>query len=169
MLPVEPHHLVVPSGAYKMISEPMVGKPRTYLAPTRTLSPNGKKRDSTWSTSLGVPSGASKTISEPMVRSMQTVHLSYVKISTIPKLTEHSLGPRHQGVPSGVSKMISKPMVRLAQTVHLSALTLTLSPNGKKWDSTWSTSPRSTIVCIQNDFQAYGTFDANREPILHPN
>jgi hypothetical protein len=32
---------------------------------------------------LGVPSGASKMISEAMARSAQTMHLSYVKISTI--------------------------------------------------------------------------------------
>jgi hypothetical protein len=34
---------------------------------------------------------------------------------------------------------------------------LTLSPNGPKRDSTWPTSPRSSIGCIQNDFWAYGT------------
>jgi hypothetical protein len=28
-------------------------------------------------------------------------------------------------------------------------------------------SPRSSIGCIKNDFQAYGTFDANLAPILH--
>jgi hypothetical protein len=37
---------------------------------------------------LGVPSGASKMISEPMVRLAQTVHLSGVNISTIPKRTK---------------------------------------------------------------------------------
>ena len=51
-----------------------------------------------------------KAISEPMVRSVQTVHLSYVKIP-------HD--PRHLGVPSAAFKMISKPMVCSAQTVHL--------------------------------------------------
>jgi hypothetical protein len=34
---------------------------------------------------------------------------------------------------------------------------LALSPNGPKWVSTWASSPRSTIGCIQNDFYAYGT------------
>jgi hypothetical protein len=47
VLPLKPRHLVVPSGVYKMISEPMVRKPCTYLAQTLTLSPNEKKRDST--------------------------------------------------------------------------------------------------------------------------
>jgi hypothetical protein len=40
---------------------------------------------------LGVQSGASKTISRPMVLSSQTMHLSYVKISTTSKQTEMSL------------------------------------------------------------------------------
>ena len=40
---------------------------------------------------LGLPSSASKTISEPMVRSAQTVHLIYVKVSTISKQTENEL------------------------------------------------------------------------------
>ena len=69
---------------------------------------------------LGVPSGASKTIFEPMLRLTQTVHLSYIKISTIPKQAELSLETRHLGLPSGASKTISKPMACLAQTVHLS-------------------------------------------------
>ena len=49
---------------------------------------------------LGLPSGASKMISEPMVRSAQTVHLTYVMVSTIAKQTENELPlePRHLGV-----------------------------------------------------------------------
>jgi hypothetical protein len=46
--------------------------------------------------------------------------------------------------------------VRQKQCTYL-APTLTLSPNGPKWDSTWPMSPRSTIGSIQNDFWAYGT------------
>jgi hypothetical protein len=68
-----------------------------------------------------------------------------------------------QGVPSGASKMVFEAMVRLVQTVER----LTLSPNEPKRDSTRSTSPRSSIRCVQNDFRAYGTFSANREPILN--
>ena len=62
---------------------------------------------------LVIPSGASKMISEPMVRSVQTVHLSCVKISTISKRTENELPPvpRHLGVASDASKMIYVPMV----------------------------------------------------------
>jgi hypothetical protein len=35
-----------------------------------------------------------------------------------------------------------------------------------KWASTWASSPRSTIRCVQNDFWAYGTFSENHAPIL---
>jgi hypothetical protein len=53
-------------------------------------SPNWSKRASLESRHLGVPSGAFKPISEPMVCSMQIMHLSCVKISTIAKRTEMS-------------------------------------------------------------------------------
>jgi hypothetical protein len=43
---------------------------------------------------------------------------------------------------------------------------LALSPNIQKQASTWASSPRSTIECVQNDYWAYGTFGANRAPIL---
>ena len=47
------------------------------------------------------------------------------------------------------------------------ALILTLYPNRPKRDSTWASSPRSTIGCMQNDFWAYGTFGTDRAHILH--
>ena len=40
---------------------------------------------------LGLPSGASKMIFEPMVRSAQTMHLTYVMVSTISNRTENEL------------------------------------------------------------------------------
>jgi hypothetical protein len=63
---------------------------------------------------LEVPLGESKMISEPMVCVTQTVHLSYVKISTISKWTELSHEPRRLGVPFGVPKSISELMVYLS-------------------------------------------------------
>ena len=71
-IPHDPRHLGVPSGAYKMISEPMIS-----LAQTVHLS---CVRISTKPPHLGVPSGASKTISEPMVCLAQTVHLVFYQI-----------------------------------------------------------------------------------------
>jgi hypothetical protein len=65
-------------------------KPCTYLASWLTLSLNRPTRAPPDPRHLGVPSGASNTIYEPMVRSVQTVHLSCVKISTISKWTEQS-------------------------------------------------------------------------------
>ena len=61
-LPLEPRHLGVPSGASKMISEPMVrlAKPCTYLALTLTTSPNGPNEIPHDPRHLGVPSGVSK-------------------------------------------------------------------------------------------------------------
>jgi hypothetical protein len=44
---------------------------------------------------LGVLSGVSKAIFEPVVHSAQTVHISYVKNSTISKRTETSIHLRH--------------------------------------------------------------------------
>jgi hypothetical protein len=44
---------------------------------------------------------------------------------------------------------------------------LMVSLYGPKRDSTWPISHRSTIGCAQNDFWAYGTFGANRAPIMH--
>ena len=88
-LPVDPCHLVLPSGASKMISEPMVRLKQTVhlsCIDTNTVSmdQNEIPHDARH---LGVPWGASKTISDPMVCSVQTVQLSCVKISTIPKRT----------------------------------------------------------------------------------
>jgi hypothetical protein len=75
--------------------------------------------------------------------------------------------PRHLGVPSGVFKMISKPRVRFAKLCTYHASKLTLSPKGLKRDSTWPTSPRSSIGCFQNGFPDYGIFGANCTSILH--
>ena len=114
---------------------------------------------------LVVPSSASKTICKPMVHLAQTMHLSWTDTNTVSKQKRSEIphDPRHLGVPSGASKMIFEPMVCLTQTMPT---TLTLFPNGQKWDSTWPTSPRSSIGCVQNDFRAYGMLDANRAPIL---
>jgi hypothetical protein len=74
------------------------------------------------------------------------------------------LEPHHLGVSSGVSKMISEPMVCSAQTVHSLAPMLTPSLIGLKQDSTWPTSPRSSIGCVQNNCWANGTFVVNHAP-----
>jgi hypothetical protein len=56
--------------------------------------------------------------------------------------------------------------VRRKQCTHL-ASRWALSLNGQKRASTWASSSRSTIGCVQNDSWAYGMFGTNRAPILH--
>ena len=84
----------------------------------------------------------------------------------ISKWGELSLEPCHLGVPSGASKAISKPMVRLAQTMHLSCTDTNTVTKWKEVRFHMTMSPRSSIGCVQNDFRAYGTLDANRAPIF---
>jgi hypothetical protein len=67
----------------------------------------------------------------------------------------------------GVPKMIAMPVVHSAETEHLSCTEINTISKRTEMSSTRPTSPSSTIGCIQNDFQAYGTFGANRAPILH--
>ena len=66
---------------------------------------------------LGVSSDASKLISKHMVHSMQTMHLSCIKISNTSKQTEPKLPlePLQLGVLSGASKLNSKHMIRSMQ------------------------------------------------------
>jgi hypothetical protein len=88
---------------------------------------------------LGVPSSVSNTISKLMIRSTQIVHQSCIKSSTISKLTK----------PSFHLSLITKESYRVRHKRFIClwsarskpwsylALTLTLSLNGLKWDSTW--------------------------------
>ena len=69
-------------------------------------------------------------------------------------------------VPLTASKMIYKPMVRLAQTMHLSCTDTNNVPKQKEARFHITHVTRSSFGCVQNDFRAYGTFDANRAPTL---
>jgi hypothetical protein len=159
---LEPHHLGVPSGASKMISEPMVlwHKPCTYLAPTVTLSPNEPKWDSTRPTSHRISSGVSKMISKPMVCMVQTVPQSCVKVSTISKWTKMSF--RLSLISSDYYRVHLKRFLSLwharRKVCTYLVSKLELSPNGPKWASTWVSSSTNSIGCIKNHFLAYGTF-----------
>jgi GMP synthase PP-ATPase subunit len=63
--------------------------------------------------------------------------------------------------------MISVPVVRSAQTIQVSCVKNSSISNELTQASTWASSPRSTIGCVQNDFRAYGMFSTIRAPILH--
>jgi hypothetical protein len=97
------------------------------------------------------------------------MHLSWVKISTVSKWIKTSfflslINLEYQQVrPEWLLSLCyfwCKPCTYRESR-------LTLAANGPKWASTWASSPRSTIRCIQNDFWPYGTFDTNHAPILH--
>jgi hypothetical protein len=113
---------------------------------------------------LGVPSGVSKMTSKPMVHFAQTVHRSCTDTNPVSKRNEkrfdmtHVILKFHKVHPE---QFLGLWYVRCKQYTHL-ALRLALSSNGQKWASTWASSPRSTIECIQNDFYAHGTFGTNR-------
>jgi hypothetical protein len=142
----------------------------TYLAPRLTLSPMDQNKLLLEPRRLGVPSGASKWFPSLWYVRRKIVHLSCVENNTISKWNETSLHLTH----------ITYEYLRCAQS-HFDALDiwrkpyicvaprLKISPNGSKWASAWSTSPRSTIRCGQNDISAYGTFSRNYAPILCPN
>jgi hypothetical protein len=109
-----------------------------------------------------------KQFSDPMVCLAQTVHLSCMKTNTTSKRTERRFYRTH--VTKEFHRVRLKWFLRLWYVwcklwIYL-APRLTLHPNGPKWDSTWPTSPRSSIESVQNDFRAYGTFGTNRSPIL---
>jgi hypothetical protein len=157
-LPFEPCQPGVPSGASKIIYDPMARLAQTvHLSCTKTNTSHP-----------GVPSGASKTISEPTVRLAQTVHLSSTKTNTISKRNERWFYRTH--TTSEFYRVRPKWFLMLWYVwcklwIYLPPR-LTLYPNGPKRDSTWPTSARSSIECVQNDFQAYGMFGANHSPTL---
>jgi hypothetical protein len=77
--------------------------------------------------------------------------------------------PRHLGDPSGRPKWFpSLRYIRCKPCTYLESR-LALYPIVPKWASNWASSPRSAIRCVQNDLWGYGTFGANRAPILHWN
>jgi hypothetical protein len=75
--------------------------------------------------------------------------------------------PHDLGVRSDASKTISKAVVCSAETVHLSCVKISTISNELTQASTWASSPRSTIVCVQNDFRAYCMVSTIHAPILH--
>jgi hypothetical protein len=120
---------------------------------------------------LGGPSGASKMISKPMVRLAQTMHLSCNDTKIVSKRTEmrfqitHVTKEFHQ---VNQKWFLSLWYIRCKPSTYLVSR-LALSLNWPKRASSWASSPRRTIGCVQNDFWAYGMFGMNRAPILHPN
>jgi hypothetical protein len=168
--PLDPRHVRVPSGRSKIISSLLYIRCKlcTYVALTLTLSLNRPKRAPLNPRQQWVPSDAPKMISEPIAHSTQIVYLSCVKISTVSKWTKtsfhfiHVISEYHWVHPKW---FLSQWYIRHKPCTDL-ASRLALSPNGPLRASTWPTSRRTTIGRDQNDFWGYGTFAANRAPIL---
>jgi hypothetical protein len=82
------------------------------------------------------------------------MHLSCIKISSISKWTETSFHLSLITKEKGRVRPKWFPSLWYVQRKPCTYLAswLALSPNGPKWTSTWVSSPRSTIRCVQNDF-----------------
>jgi hypothetical protein len=110
-LPLNPHHLGVPSRAPKMISKPIPCSAQTVhqsCVKINTISNRTKTSFYLIPCHLGGPSGVAKTISMPVVHSTNQ--------------NELPLDPRHLRVPSGMPKTISEPIACSTQTMHLSCI-----------------------------------------------
>jgi hypothetical protein len=90
-IPHDPRHLGVPSGASKIISEPIVRSKQTVhlscikigiISKTDGIDLPLEPRH------LGVPLGAAKMISKPLVHLAQTMHQSCTDTNTVSKQTE---------------------------------------------------------------------------------
>jgi hypothetical protein len=130
-------------------------KPSTYLAPKQHCLQTDRSKISYDTRHLGVPSCASRFISKHLVCSMQTVHLSWIKISTISKQNKPSihLSPFTLEYQQVHTKWFLRLwFIRCKLCTYLTPK-LTMSPNGPKRDSIWHMSSRSSIECIQIDFQ----------------
>ena len=139
-IPHDPRLLAVPSGASKMISEPMVCSAQTVPRSCVKISTNSEQTKTSFQLSI-------VTLEYHRVRPKGYLSLLYVRrkpcTDLVSRLAPSPNGPneiphdpRYLGVPLGASKMTSEPMVRSAQTVHLSYIdTNTIS----KWTERDST------------------------------
>jgi hypothetical protein len=104
---------------------------------------------------LGVPSGLSKMISKPMVCSAQMVLLSSCDTNTGSKSTEtrfHMTHVTQEFHRVRLKWFLSLWYVQHKMCTYLSSK-LALSPNKPKCASTSASSPRSTIRCVQMNFE----------------
>jgi hypothetical protein len=153
-----------------MISQPMVRSAQTlHLSCVKisTIS-NELNQASTWASS---PRSTIRSIQNNFGANgmfSTILHLSWTDTSTIYKWTKmrfhttHVTLEFHQVHPK---RFLSLWYVRHRPCNYL-ASSLALSSNGLNRASTWASSPRCTIVCVQNDFCGYSTLGTNRAPIL---
>jgi hypothetical protein len=117
-------YLGVPSGIFKMISEPMVRLAQTVQLSCDKISTNSKQTKTSFHLSL-------VNLEYHRVHPKQFLSLGTFGTNRATIMLRHWYHhgmdwnetphePHHPGVPSASSKLISKPRVRLAQTVTLS-------------------------------------------------
>jgi hypothetical protein len=171
-LPFEPRHLGVPSGASKTIYEAMV-----HLLQTVHLSYTETKTVSKWTKTSFHLSLVNQEYHPVHPKQFMSPWYVWHKLCTYhaPKLTLSLKGSKQRFYITHVSeefhRVHPKRFLRLwyvwCKLWTYLALILTLSPNGPSRDSTWPTSHRSSIGYVEIVFWAYGTFGANRAPILN--
>jgi hypothetical protein len=131
-------------------------KPYTYLALTLTLSPNGPKWDSTRPASLMSSIGCVQNNFWACGILAQNEHLSCTDSNTVSKWTEkryHKTDITYEFHQVHPKWFLSLWNIRHKPCTNLGSR-LALSPNEPKRASTWASSPRSTILCVENDFRA---------------
>jgi hypothetical protein len=123
MIPHGPRHHGVPSGASKMISEPMVHSAQTVHLSCVKTSTISKRTESIFHLSLITWEyhwlRQKRFLSLWCVRGKSCTYLA-LKLALCPNRLNRALEPHHLGVSLGASKMISEPIVCLMQTMHLS-------------------------------------------------
>jgi hypothetical protein len=108
-------------------------------------------------------------ISEQLVRLGQAVHLSCTDSNTVSKEKEVRFHKTHVTYEFHWVRpkwFLSLWYIRRKPCTYLPSR-LALSSKGPKRDCTWASSPSGTIMCVQNDFWAYGTSRANHALISH--
>jgi hypothetical protein len=92
-------------------------------------------------------------IFEPVVHSAQIVNLSCIKLCTLQiDQNEHPLEPSHYECHQVCPKWFLCLWYVWCKPYTYLAITLTLPPNGLNRYSTWQTSPKRSIGCVQNNF-----------------
>jgi hypothetical protein len=192
-LPLDPHHLGIPSSAPKTITRPIVHLAQTVHRSRVEINTISKQTKTSFHlihvTYIGL---CLKRFLCPW-NVLRKSHLSFIEINSLQmEQNELPLDPSHIWVPSSASKMISVPMVRLAQTMHLPCVDITTiskqthiihQVRPRRFPCMWHirrkpctylvltlplspNRPTSSIRCAQEDFLACGTFSANRASIF---
>jgi hypothetical protein len=144
-------------------------KPCTYLASRLAQSPNRLKWASAWASSPTSTIGSVQNDFWALVCLAQTMYLSCIDTNTVSRWIEtifHITNVTEE-IDWVRPKWFLSPWCVRRKPCTSHTLTLIMSPNGPKWDSTWLGSPRCSFGCVQNDFWTYGKFSTNRAPILH--